>query len=306
VKAIGIIGVSEGNGHPFSFGSIINGYSAAGLAAAGWPGIFDYVRRRHPSEIGIDGWTITHAWTQEPEVTVRLCTACKIPNAADDYREFLNKVDAVIIARDDFENHFQIAQPFLEAGLPVFVDKPLSLEISQLRFFKQYLEKGQLMSCSGMRYARELDEPRDSLAAYGRIKLIRGTIVLSWEHYGVHMLEAILPLLSSRPISVRMLPAEHSSAAIRLDDGALIQIDALGDSARTFHIDIFGTQRIGTFDIFDNFTMFRRMLWQFTESIRVGLPAIPPNQTLEIMRVLIAGRISRFEEREVFLSELEL
>ena len=33
------------------------------------------------------------------------------------------------------------------------------------------------MSCSGMRYARELDEPRADLAAYGRLKLIRGAIV---------------------------------------------------------------------------------------------------------------------------------
>ena len=52
------------------------------------------------------------------------------------------------------------------------------------------------MSCSGMRYARELDEPRADLAAYGRLKLIRGAIVLSWEKYGVHLLEAILAMVS--------------------------------------------------------------------------------------------------------------
>ncbi len=33
MKSIGIIGVSEGNGHPFSYSSIINGYSPEGLAA---------------------------------------------------------------------------------------------------------------------------------------------------------------------------------------------------------------------------------------------------------------------------------
>jgi hypothetical protein len=173
VKTFGIIGVSEGNGHPFSYGSIINGYSPEGLAASGWPGIYEYVRRRHASEFGLQGWTITHAWTQDSDVTRRLCAACRIPHGIGDYREFLGKVDAVIIARDDFENHFQMAQPFLEAGLHVFVDKPLSLEISELRAFKPYLEKGQLMSCSGMRYARELDEPRADLPAYGRLREVR-------------------------------------------------------------------------------------------------------------------------------------
>ena len=306
MKTFGIIGLSEGNGHPFSYGSIINGYSPEGLAASGWQGIYEYVRRRHASEFGLQGWTITHAWTQDAESTKKLCAACRIPHGVGDYREFLGKVDAVIIARDDYETHFPMARPFLEAGLPVFVDKPLSLEISELRAFKPYLEKGQLMSCSGMRYSRELDEPRADLAAYGRLKLIRGAIVLSWANYGVHLLEAILALTPARPVSIRMSPAEHASAVVRLDDGVLIQIDALGECARTFHVELFGTNRIGAFDIIDNFSMFRRMLWQFAESIRTGRPAIPPDRTLEIMRVLIAGVMARNENREVLLNEIQL
>ncbi len=306
VKSFGIIGVSEGNGHPFSYGSIINGYDPAGLAASGWPGIYEYVRRRHASEFGLHGWTITHAWTQDPETTKRLCAACRIPNAVGDYRDIIGKVDAVIIARDDYETHFEMAWPFLQAGLPVFVDKPLSLEVSELRAFKPYLEKAQLMSCAGMRYSRELDEPRADLAAYGRLKLIRGAIVLSWEKYAVHLLEAILAITPAHAISVQMLPAEHASAVVRLDDGVLIEIDALGESPRTFHLELFGTQRTGSFDIFDNFSMFRRMLWQFAESIRTGQPAIPPERTLEIMRILIAGRIAGRENREVLLNEITL
>jgi predicted dehydrogenase len=304
VKSFGIIGLSEGNGHPFSYGSIINGYSREGLAASGWPGIYEYVRRRHPSEFGLDGWTITHAWTQDPDSTKKLCTACRIPHAVSEYQDFLGNVDAVIIARDDYETHLQIARPFLEAGLPTFIDKPLSVDTSELRAFRPYLEKGQLMSCSGMRYARELDEPRADLASYGRIKLIRGAIVLSWEKYGVHLLEAILAITPAHPVSLRMIPAEHASAVVRLDDGALIQIDALGECARTFHVEIYGTQRTGSFDITDNFSMFRRTLWQFAEMIRTGKPAITPDRTLEIMRLLIAGRIARDENREVLLNEI--
>ncbi len=306
VKTIGIMGLSEGNGHPFSYSSIINGYSSEGLADSGWPGIYEYVRRRHASEFGLAGWKITHAWTQYPESTKKLCAAARIPNAVDDYREFLGKVDAVIVARDDYESHFQMAMPFLEAGLPVFVDKPLSLEVSELRAFKPYLEKAQLMSCAGMRYSRELDEPRADLAAYGQLKLIRGAIVLSWEKYGVHLLEAAMAITPAHPVSVRMSPAEHASALIRFDDGVLLQLDALGECPRTFHLEFFGTKRTGAFDIFDNFSMFRRMLWEFTESIRTGQPAIPPARTLEIMRVLIAGRLARKEDREVFLHEISL
>jgi hypothetical protein len=306
VKTLGIIGLSEGNGHPFSFGSIINGYSPEGLSASGWPGIYEYVRRRHASEFGLKGWEITHAWTQDHESTGRLCAACNISHSVRDYREFLGNVDAVIVARDDYETHFEMAHLFLEAGLPVFVDKPLSLDLAELAVLKPYLQTGQLMSCSGMRYARELDEPRANLSAYGRLKLIRGAIVLSWEKYGVHLLDAAFGITTARPVSVRMLPAEHAFAAVRLDDGTLIQIDALGDCAPTFHLELFGTQRNNAFDITDNFSMFRRMLWEFLTSIETGRAAIPSERTLDVMRVLIAGRISRSEDREVLLDEIAL
>jgi predicted dehydrogenase len=80
----------------------------------------------------------------------------------------------------------------------------------------------------------------------------------------------------------------------------------MGDCARTFHIEIFGSERTGAFDITDNFSMFRRMLWEFLESIGTGKPAIPAERTLEVMKVLMAGRISKKEGREVLLNELAL
>jgi predicted dehydrogenase len=306
VGRIGIIGMSEGNGHPFSFSAIINGYSPEGLKNSGWTGIYDYVRRRHASEFGLGGWKVTHAWTQDPEVTRKLCAASMIENSVEDYHEFLGKVDAVIVARDDFELHFEMARPFLKAGMPVFVDKPLSLDVAQLRELKPYLESGQLMSCSGMRYARELDEPRAAFESYGRVKLIRGAIVLSWEKYGIHILDAVLGMPTPRPVSVTMTPCGHASAVIRFEDESLLQIDALGDSARTFHFEIFGTEKNGVFDVTDNFSMFRRTLWEFTKSIESKRPAIPAERTLEIMRTLIAGRISCKENREVRLDEIAI
>jgi len=52
--------------------------------------------------------------------------------------------------------------------------------------------------------------------------------------------------------------------------------------------------------------MFRRTLWEFTNSIESKRPAIPAERTLEIMRTLIAGRISCKENREVRLDEIAI
>ncbi|KAA0890494.1 Gfo/Idh/MocA family oxidoreductase [Oryzomonas rubra] len=303
---LGMIGFSEGNGHPFSFSSIINGYSDAGLAASGWPVIYDYVRRRDPSEFGIDGVGVTHCWSQDPHVTKRLCEACLIPHAVSRPEDMIGNVDAVIIARDDYENHFDLAIPFLKAGMHVFVDKPLSLSISELATLGEYLRNGKLMSCAGMRYAKELDEPRAALNEYGDIRLIRGTILNSWEKYGIHLVDAISNVVRSRAVSVVALDAPHTSVAVQMDDGSLLQLDALGDVAKCFRVDFFGTRKISSHEITDNFSMFSRMLWHFCQSIKDGRPAIDPEETLGAMRLLMAGRMSRSQGRKVFLHEIHL
>ena len=62
-----------------------------------------------------------------------------------------------------------------------------------------------------MRYARELDEPGESHRLRAS-KLIRGAIVLSWEKYGVHLLDATFGMTPARPVSVWMRQFDHSFA----------------------------------------------------------------------------------------------
>ena len=162
------------------------------------------------------------------------------------------------------------------------------------------------MSGSGLYYAKELDEVRSSIETYGRLKLIRAAVVSVWEKYGVHMLYAVSSFLKSRPVSVVVLEAPHFSAGIGLDDGSLLQVDALGDCPKTFSIDIWGEKGRSSHEITDNFSMFRRMLWHFGQSIKNAKPAINPETTLDIMRILMAGRMAKQEKRKVLIDEIEL
>ena len=299
----GIIGLSEGNGHPFSFSAIANGYDDAGMADAGWPGIHAYLRRRDASEFGGLGLRVTHAWTQDPAVTRRLCRACRIPHAVERPEALLGQVDAIILARDDHARHAELAMPFLEAGVPTFVDKPLTLERAELDAFRPHLASGLLMSCSGMRYARELDEPRAALAEYGQLRLIRGAILNDLARYGIHLVDAVLHLTPARPVAVTPLPSRHASLAIALDDGTLFQLDALGDVGPCFRLDLFGSARDSSHEIRDNFSMFRRLLFHFARGIREGRPAVPPADTLAAIKLLIAGHRALAEERTVSLDD---
>jgi predicted dehydrogenase len=157
-----------------------------------------------------------------------------------------------------------------------------------------------------MRYARELDEVRASIAEYGPLVLVRGAIVLSWEKYAIHLIDALFGIVSARPVSVVALDAPHASLAVAMDDGSLLQLDALGEAPRTFRLDLWGRQRASSHEITDNFSMFRRLLWHFAEMIRTGRPVVPARDTLDAMRLLMAGQVARRDGRKVLLSELPI
>jgi predicted dehydrogenase len=197
-----------------------------------------------------------------------------------------------------------MARPFLERDVPVFVDKPLTLDVAVLREFRPYLERGLLMSCSGMRYARELDVPRATLDDYGALRLVRGAIVLSLDKYGIHLIDAVLNLVRSRPVSVQAHGAGHQSVAIELSDGCVFLLDALGVAPKTFRIDIFGERLTSSHDVTDNFTMFRRTLWDFGRMVQTGVPAIPPEHTIDAMRLLIACTRACAERRRICVGEI--
>lgn len=80
----------------------------------------------------VEGARITHICGADPERTRSVAEAAAIPNALEDSRkeEMLGAVDAVICVRRDGSRHLEDAAPFLKAGLPVFVDKPLACGVA--------------------------------------------------------------------------------------------------------------------------------------------------------------------------------
>lgn len=304
---VGMIGLSEGNGHPFSFSAILNGYEQEFFANAGWPGILNYLNKRDKSEIATLDARVTHLWTQDSDISSRLAAACLIENIVDEYVDMIGKIDALIIARDDYEEHYSMAIPFLEKGIPVFIDKPLTLSLEELVVFKPYIESGLLMSCSGFRFCQELDSWRQSVSQFGTIKLVQASVINGWNKYGIHMVDAILSLGYSVPLYVEpVIHESHESVNLVMTDGSLCQINALGNEVVVFSLSVFGSKSVETVQIRDNFTAFRRTLFRFIEQVRTGKPSIDPSKTLLSIRTLIAGRTALDTGKRVYLKDLDI
>lgn len=292
MKRLGVIGLSDGNGHPFSFSAILNGYSDEGFANSGWPIIHEYLKKKAPEEFKSIPARVTHAWTQDPNLTEKLCIAANIPNRVSHIEDMLADVDAIILARDDFETHREIAAPILKRGIPVFVDKPLCATHTDLNYFMPYLESGQVVSFSSMRNAVELDAVKASWQQFGKVKLVQGTILNSWEKYGIHMLDAAFGLEVARPVSMQVTNGPIvKSTTIHLADGGIVQLNALGSpSPRCFRISVFGENKIEHLEITDNFGMFKRTLDKFVRILN-GEDHLPDaRKTIESISLLIEAR----------------
>ena len=286
--SLGMIGYVPGNGHPFSFSAIVNGYDDAAMREAGWQVIADYLARQNAHDIGIPDVTVSCCWAEEEVIAHQIARACHVETVIPPAEMIERGIDAAIIARDDWRSHAQLAMPFLQAGIPVFVDKPLTLDRNELRQFRPFLESGMLMSCSALRYARELDALRAGQTDVGQLQLVTGVGPLSMDRYGIHLIEAAVGAV---PMTMRALFAHRASdrehAVLKTDDDILVTINTLGRTAKRFRLSFYGDQGAFEVDIGDNFSAFRRCLLAFLEQVRTGMPAIPPSECCEIIELMI-------------------
>ena len=65
VVKLGVIGLSPGNGHPYSWSAIINGYDPVFMKDCGFPVIPEYLAKQSFPEDSISNAEVTHIWTED-------------------------------------------------------------------------------------------------------------------------------------------------------------------------------------------------------------------------------------------------
>ena len=190
---LAMLGMFDGNGHPFSWSAIINGrYDRKVIADCGYPVIGEYLNAQPAADLGIDGAQVTHVWCDDPAQSRQVAAAAYIPNIVERPEDVIGHVDAVIIATDIGHEHVNRARPFIDAGLPVFIDKPLTDHRDGLKRFTEWHDQRKpFQSSSCMRYAREFADLRNRLPEVGELRAVTVLMAKSWERYGIHALESV-------------------------------------------------------------------------------------------------------------------
>jgi predicted dehydrogenase len=292
---LGIIGMSKGNGHPYSWSSIINGnFDRATMDKCGFAGIPLYLEANSDT-LGIDGAKVTHIWTQETSLSEHIARASMIENVVENAKEMIGQVDAVLLARDDPENHVQMAKPFLDANVPIFIDKPLAITSKDLEYFSEQNEKGKMiMSSSSMRYSGECRTVKTELASLGKLELATVVGTKDWIKYGVHMLEALLAVLDDpKVVSVQHVGQSGKDIVyLQFGNGLAATVHLFVDIAATFQLSLFGSAGWRMVEIKNSYSMFKQNLVEFIRFVREGKSRLKFQKTENIIRTLIAAKQS--------------
>lgn len=291
---LAMLGMIEGNGHPWSWSAIINGYDPVAMEQCPYPVIREYLGRQPAGSVGIDGAEVTHIWTDDPSGAASIAAATRISHVVGRAENVIGAVDAVIIATDDGGDHVRRAAPFVEAGVPVFVDKPLATNLRDLQQFASWVDDGKsIFSTSGLRYAPEMAAA--SAMPLESIRWITSFTCKSWERYGIHALEAVYPVLGEGFESVQAISRPGADIMhITHRTGCLVTVAAIEDALGSFgSVHLYGTKGDMAIKFEDTYTAFRRQLTTFIKYLETEQPPFSFNQTIELMLILIAGNESR-------------
>ncbi|MFI4913066.1 MAG: Gfo/Idh/MocA family oxidoreductase [Sedimentisphaeraceae bacterium JB056] len=291
---IGMIGLSDGNGHPYSWSAIVNGkYEPQLMKDCGFPTIPAYLGA-NSHLLGIEGAKITHLWTQDASVSKHVSQASCIDNVVSDIRDMIGEVDAVLLARDDPENHRQMAEPFIDADIPIFIDKPLAFCRDDLAYFSQKVEQGKfVMSCSALRYSAGNQSFSDKLDSIGEVKLAVAVGPKDLRKYAVHYIEGMIAFLGDPAIeSVRHISESGKDVIyLELANGMLATVHVF-KGITSGELNIYGDK--GTLNIVHGgaFISFRSQLIEAVKSFKEGKPRLDFSKTYNIINALVGARES--------------
>lgn len=294
--SIGIIGMSAGNAHPYSWSSIINGkYNGTEITFIGYPGVTAYLDANKDT-LGLPDTVVTHVWTQDEDISKSIAASSGIEHIVKNAEDMIGKVDAVILARDDAEFHVAMAKPFIEAGIPVFIDKPLAIKQEDLDWFEEQHAAGKfIMSCSSMRYASECRVVKQNLGTLGRLELVTAVGKKDWLKYGVHMIEAMFATLDDPAVATVQHIGEKGRDVVHIvfENGMPATIHLFMNIPGTFQLTFFGQQAWQMADIKNSYSMFRDNIIEFLRSVQEGKPRLEFDKTRNIINTVIAAEASR-------------
>jgi hypothetical protein len=209
--------------------------------------------------------------------------------------DMLGDVDAVAVVSRDGNEHLPLAAPFLKAGLPTFVDKPMATDLKVAREIVALATAGNapLFSASAVRYAPEVTEYQGARDDFGAVRT--GTVWCPASRdlafYGIHAVEVMSALWGP---GAKWVSAFHSDekhlAWVGYEDGGVYACQLVRYGYPGFWFTYLGEKKSGATEIHSTYVPICQAMTRMFHDRRTPLdPAI----SLESVAILEAFGKSR-------------
>jgi hypothetical protein len=217
--------------------------------------------------------------------------------------DMLGKVDGMLIESVDGTVHLERARPFLEAGLPCFIDKPFTCSVADAKKIVALSQehKAPVFSSSSLRYAPEVAEYAAD-AKSGRLIgcTVHGPCSLSpiaernagLFHYGIHPVEVLFTLMGPGCKRVTSIHEKGVDVVTGIwNDGRVATVRGLRDGASGYGFTAFAEKGIKSLAIGIS-VIYRELLKKIVEFFKSGKSPVEPSTTVEIMAFIEAANRS--------------
>jgi hypothetical protein len=217
--------------------------------------------------------------------------------------DMIGKVDGVLIEAVDGTVHLERARPFLEAGIPCFIDKPFTCSTADARKIVELSDKHKapVFSSSSLRYAPDVvDYITDAkpgklmgCCVYGPAPLSpKPTRNPGLYHYGIHPIEMLYTLMG--PGCKRVLCVHEKSTDLvtgHWSDGRIGTVRGIREGANGYGFTAFAEKSIRTVNVKTEM-IYRELLKKVVEFFKTGQSPVPPATMIEIVAFIEAANKS--------------
>lgn len=222
----------------------------------------------------------------------------ELVSSADD---LIGRIDAALVLSLCGTAHLDRARPFLEAGIPTFVDKPFACSVTDaedmIRLSREH--NTLLLNASALRFSEEVQsiaKRRDALGTingavtYGPSKRADGNPGLF--HYGIHAVELLFELLGSGCEVVTTTWSEGAEAVTgRWADGRIGTVRGNRAGTTSYGFTAFCEHGVVSQPVSTRFA-YRNLCRAILQSLDSGEPAVPHESSLEVVRFVVAALAS--------------
>jgi hypothetical protein len=179
--------------------------------------VVEFTRRLNHKDIAEEQWVngaeVVAGWPGTSKIMperiadyVKTMEKLGVP-LVDKPEEMIGKVDGMLIESQEGAPHWERARPFLEAGIPCYIDKPFTCGITDARKIAELADKKKVpvFSSSSLRYAPELvqymADPKHGkivgALAFGPAPIFEPNPQLNpgLYHYGIHAVEILYTVM---------------------------------------------------------------------------------------------------------------